>query len=198
MGLFIFGFSQAGQAQSDELAGRIASFELEVSEQFKKVGYNVVEPEWGALNHSEPDHHIYFQWKSREKRRDNLDRKNYHKIDFAVYEWNDAEDGAWALRSWMDEFMEGRKLRPGREVRAYEYAQPSVVIMDTNYVVIAQMRCADYFEEEFDDWVKLLEKHFGRSKAMTLELHCGGPLKWTRNAPDPNKKKKRKKRKRRR
>ena len=42
-------------------------------------------------------------------KRDNLNRKNYQKIDFAVYEWNDREDGAWALKSWMDEFMEGVK-----------------------------------------------------------------------------------------
>ena len=196
VGLFILGLSRPMLAQSEDLTSRLTSFEAEISEQFKKIEYNVVEPEWGALNNSEPDHHTYFQWKSRKKRRDNLERKNYHKIDFAVYEWNDPEDGTWALKSWMDEFMEGRKLRPGREVRAYEYAQPSVVIMDTNYVVIAQMRCADYFEEEFDDWVKLLEKHFGHSKAMTLELYCGGPLKWTKNAPDPNKKKKRKRRRR--
>lgn len=194
--LFICGFCQALCAQSNAVTEMLASFELEISEQFKKVEYNVVEPEWGALNDSEPDYHIYFQWKAREKRRDNLNRKNYQKIDFAVYEWNDREDGAWALKSWMDEFMEGKKLRPGGEVRSYEYARPSVVIMDTSYIVIAQMRCSDYFQEEFADWVKLLEKHFGRSKAMTIELYCGGPLKWTRNAPDPKKKKKRKRRRR--
>ena len=56
--------------------------------------------------------------------------------------------------------MEGKKKQAGGEVRSYEYSAISGH-HDTSYIVIVQMRCSDYFQEEFVDWVKLLESTLG-------------------------------------
>lgn len=177
-------------AQHEELKQNVQAFEELLSEKFEKKEFNITEPNWGALNNSEPDWHLYYQWKAKEKSEDNLGRNGYKKIDMAFYAWERKDDGAWALKSWLEEFLEGRKVRPGRVVRVFEYAKPTVIIMDTSYVVISQMDCSDYFDDDYKEWVKTIERFFSNRKAMTLELKCEGPLEWTKNAPDPKAKKK--------
>ena len=178
-------------AQHEELQQNLAAFEEYLAADYEKKTLNVTEPSWGALNDSEPDWHEFFQLKAKEKREDNLGRNGYRKIDVALYAWHREEDGNWALKTWMERFLEDRKIRPGRTIRIYEYGKPTVIIMDTSFVVIAQMDCSDYFDDEFKDWVKTVERFFSSGKAMTLELRCEGPLEWTKNAPDPKAKKKR-------
>lgn len=179
------------QAQSlGEVQAKMDSFQAWASEKYEVKEMNIAEPVWGALNNSDPDYHLYFQFKSREKTEDNLGRKGYAKMDVAFYYYNDEEDATYALDAWLKEFMEGKTVRIGRPVRTYEYAKPTIVLMDEKYIAILQMKCSDYFQEDFDEWVRSMEKQLGDFSTMTIELLCEGPLNWTKNAPDPKAKKK--------
>ena len=96
-------------AQHEELKQNLEAFEEYMGDQnYEKKEYNYVEPEWGAINESDPDWHVFYQLKSLEKREDNLERNKYHKIDFALYAWDNEDDGEWALKSWMENFLEGK------------------------------------------------------------------------------------------
>jgi hypothetical protein len=116
---------------------------------------------------------------------DNLGSRTYRRLDVAIYGYEDIEDAQYAVKFWFDEFMEGRSIRPGRPVRSYEYAKPTIVIIDSQHIAVFQMDCRDYFPEEYDEWVRSAEEIFGSETSMTIEVECGGPLEWTRNAPDP-------------
>ena len=178
-------------AQHEELEQNLAAFKEFVTDSFEVKSLNVTEPDWGALNDVEKDYHTYFELKAKEKREDNLGRRSYKRLDFALYAWEYEDDATWAIKSWLDEFMEGKKVRPGRVVRQYEYARPTIVVMDTGFIAILRMDCSDFFDDEYEGWVKTMEKFFNTDESMTLELYCDGPLEWTRNAPDPKRRRRR-------
>ena len=179
------------QAQTQgEVQGKMDSFQAWASEKYELKELNIVEPNWGALNNSDPEFHMYFQFKSREKVLDNLDRKGYTKMDVALYYYATEEDASYALTAWLKDFMEGKSLRMGRPMRTFEYAKPSIILIDEKYIVILQMKCSDYFVEDYENWVKAMEKQLGDFSTMTIEVLCEGPLDWTKNAPDPKAKRK--------
>lgn len=180
------------QAQTQgEVQAKMDSFQAWASEKFEIREMNIEEPNWGALNSSSPDYHLYFQFKSLEKIDNNIERRAYNHFDVALYYFSEEEDAAYALDSWLKSFMEGKTLRKGRPMRAYEYAKPTIVLIDEKYIAILQMKCSDFFPEEYDNWVSAMEKHLGDFSTMTIELNCEGPLAWTKNAPDPKAKRNR-------
>ncbi len=172
--------------QSDEWKQSLSSFvEWASNAGFEEKALNVTEPKWGSLNNSNPDFQRYIQFKSKEKREDNLERTAYFKWHLALYAFDETDDYLYARKDWLNDFLENKTLRPGKDFRVYEYGKPGLVLFTENAFVIFQMECSQYFEEEFRTWTKAILKHFADENTSVIEIGCNGPLKWIKNAPDP-------------
>ncbi len=172
-------------AQFEEVKQNIQSFEEALDTAYEKKTLNLSLPELGALADSDPDYSYFAEFKSREKRENALGTMAYVKVKVLVYAWESEADLKYAFNDWTKRFLEGRSIKPGRPSKTYEYGKPTVVIVGKKSIALAQYSCNDDGGTLFKEWVKLLEAHFNEDQSTTIELGCGGPLEWTRNAPDP-------------
>ena len=172
-------------AQFEEVKQNIGSLEEALSEAYEKKTLNLSLPDLGALAESEPEYSYFAEFKSKEKRENALGAQAYVKVKVLVYAWETEADLKYAFNAWTKSFLEGRSIKPGRPAKTYEYGKPTVVIVGKKSIALAQYGCNDEGGTLFKEWVKMLEAHFNEDQSSTIELGCGGPLEWTRNAPDP-------------
>ena len=183
VGVVTFSFPIYGQVE--ELKQKVESFKTEHSEQYELKFLNIADRDLGAIDDTYPAWKDKFMLKGKEKTENNLGSKSYAKFYFSIYAYESLKDRQYALKDWMEKFLEGESIRPGRDMRTYDYATPTLILINDTEIIILNYKCSDFNEENFEEWQDKLLKYFGADNTMLIEVLCGGPLKWTKNAPDP-------------
>lgn len=171
-------------AQSAEFNQLFTAFQEDVQREYEWRNLNVRQPEVGDIENTAYEWKKEYDLKSLEKSKNNLGRNSYQKLYFAMYGYGTYLDRQYALKYWMENFIEGERIRR-REMRSYDDAKPTLVIIRATEIIILTYPCKDYDYRSFDDWADKLYKYFKSDDSVMLEVACDGPLKWTRNAPDP-------------
>lgn len=177
--------NSTGTAQVEDLQSRVDSFKKVHSEAYELKYLNIAERDLGVIDDTYPAWKDKFMLKGKEKSLNNLGSKSYPKFYFNIYAYETLKDRQYALKDWMEKFLEGESIRPGREMRTYDYASPTIILINDTEIIIANYKCSDFSEDNFEFWLDELEKYFGADNTMVIEVLCGGPLKWTENPPDP-------------
>lgn len=175
------------EAQSGELKQKIAALKSDKSEKYEVKFLNIADQDVGAIDKSFYKWKDKFLLKSHEKVENNLGNRGYEKFYINVYAFETLKDRQYALSDWMENFLEGREIRAGRMMRTYDYASPTIILINDLEVILLTYQCSDYSEDNFDQWKDDLLQYFGQDNTMVIEVLCGGPLEWTKNPPDPRK-----------
>ncbi|MGK0406952.1 MAG: hypothetical protein ACJAZH_000769 [Roseivirga sp.] len=186
LGLSLNGFSQTSQALSDSLKSQISLFINDQSSTHEKDYLNITNRELGGLEDEVFMWSDKFRLESIEEFENTLGYTTERKIYFNFYFYETEADRQYALKNWLDNFIEGKSIRASRPVRTYPYATPTIILINKQSIIICNYECKYFDEDNYDFWKKSLMRYFGnRRETMLIEIECGGPLEWTKNAPDP-------------
>lgn len=177
-------------AQDGEMKQKISAFKSDQNDKYDMKYLNIADRNLGSIDDTDPAWKDQFLLKAKERQEDAIGNNSYFKFYFSIYGYEDIDDRQYALKDWMENFIEGKSIRAGRDVRTYEYAKPTLILINDKEIIICNFDCSDYTEAIFKDWKKQLLTYFGHDNTMVIELMCDGPLEWTKNAPDPKSKKK--------
>lgn len=171
-------------AQHEELAQKVEAFVQEHSADYEKKYLNIDQPEIGGIEETGHEFAERFMLKSRERVMSNLDREIYARYYVNIYGYEDEISRDYAMKMWLDDFIEGQRIRPGRDMRSYDYATPTIIVINTDNIAILNYECSLYDPDSFRDWREKMLSYFGDPNSVMIEIQCGGPLKWTKNPPD--------------
>lgn len=172
-------------AQKEELKQKLAAFSADHESMYAKKYLNIADREIGYIEDTDYEWKEEFMLKSLEKAENNLGNNSYQKFYFSFFAYATKLDRQYALKDWMSDFIEGKSIRPGRPVRKYPYATPTLILINDTEIMVCNYRCSDFSDENFRYWRKTLLQYFGEDNTMVIEIECDGPLEWTKNAPDP-------------
>lgn len=172
-------------AQAEDLKQREKLLIEEKSEEYDLKEINIKEPDYGVLIDTEHIYHRHFMLKGKKKVENSLGNKVKPKIHVSTFAYEDEEEFMYALKFWFKEFIGGERVTPGRDYRKKDHVSPTIIVMDNNTITIVTFSCYTTEIEDLRKWRKDLLTIFGSPKAMIVEIGCGGPLEWTKNAPDP-------------
>ncbi len=173
------------QGQSEELKQHSAAFKADQEKDYDLKYLNISDRDFGAIDDIEMEWKDEFMLKSKEKAMNNLGSNAYQKFYFSIYSFETLEDRQYALKDWLKDFIGGETIRAGRDMRTYPYGTPTIILINDLEIIVCNYKCADYTEENFEDWQDRLLQYFGADNTMVIEIGCDGPLRWTKNAPDP-------------
>lgn len=169
----------------DDLKQKVTAFADDQSELYEKKYLNIADRNLGIIDELDYAWKEEFMLKSKSKEENNLGNTAYAKYYFSVFAYETIDDRKYALKDWMENFIEGKAIRPGRIVRKYDYATPTIILIQDQSIVICNYKCSDYNEDTFKIWKKKLLQYFGETDTRVIEIMCDGPLEWTKNPPDP-------------
>lgn len=178
------GLSLGSYAQSEELKQKISAFKSDL-EGYEMKYLNIGDRELGSIYETGFDWKDEFMLKALEKQQNNLGSNGYPKFYFSIFSYETIDDRKYALKDWMESFIEGSTLRAGRDIRTLQYATPTIILINDLEIITCNYKCKDYSEDNFDTWKDMLLKYFGADNTMVLEVMCDGPVEWTKNVPDP-------------
>ncbi len=164
---------------------KIEAFKSSQAEDYELKFLNIAERNLGVINETETDYKEVFMLRTLEKKPNNVGHNVYGKFFFSVFYFEYAEDRQYALKDWMGEFLQGQPIRPGRTMRTYPYASPTLILINDNEIIVCNYKCSDYSEENFKEWKTALMSSLATDNTMLIEVLCEGPLEWTKNPPDP-------------
>jgi hypothetical protein len=172
-------------AQADSLKGQVQAFENSLSAKFEKEYLNIAKRDLGAIDETEFEWREQFLLEAKEKAEDNLGSNRRFKYYINVYKYATVTDRQYALKFWLENFIEGEELRAGRDKRTLRYATPTLILINPTHIIICNYDCRYFSYEDFDLWKDRLLEHFETSETMVIEVQCDGPVEWTKRAPDP-------------
>lgn len=172
-------------AQHEDLQQRITSFQEELASEYKVVTVNVGGQDLGAIEDANADFHVEFKFKGIEKKEDNIDRMVRFQAYVNVFHFDDEDDFNWAVKDWLKNFMDGQTIRPGRDARFLDRADPAIIVMDGTTITVITFPCLQFETYAFREWRQRMLTFFGSDEAIILEISgCEGPAMWTKNRPD--------------
>ncbi len=177
----LFGFSQ-----NEEFIQNINSFVAEADSAFVKKELNIANPDLGVIYEQDHDWTKSFLLKAKSKKLNNIGNTAYGKYYFSFYTYPDVTERDYAVKFWLADFIEGEAIRPGREMRTYPDAKPTIVIINETSIAILTYSCKweDEYGDELKAWRKTMLTWFGSPASVVIEVGCNGPLKWSKNPPD--------------
>ncbi|AEV32765.1 hypothetical protein Oweho_1785 [Owenweeksia hongkongensis DSM 17368] len=171
-------------AQSEELKQKVSAFKSDL-ESYEMKYLNISDRDLGSIEETGYVWKDEFMLKSKEKEENNIGNKSYAKYYFSIFSYETIEDRQYGLKDWMGDFINSETLRPGRDMRTYPEATPTIILINDLEIITCNYKCSDFSDDGFDNWKDMLLKYFGEDNTMVIEIMCDGPLKWTKNAPDP-------------
>lgn len=172
-------------AQHEELKQKISAFVESKSAKFDKKYLNETEPVYGELKSTSFEFHDFFVLKAKEKTVNSIGNNSKLKLDYSFFAYENLEERNYALSFWFKNFMEAKRITPGRPIKTYKGAWPTIVIINNNNICIVSFSCVDYDLDLFREIRKEMLTFFGDAESMMIEIGCDGPLDWTKNPPDP-------------
>ena len=178
-------FTFQDESGHEELKQQISAFSSAKSADYEKKHLNVSEPEYGELNNTNHDFHDFFQLKAKEKTENNIGNKTRLKLNYSFFAYENEQERDYALSFWFKNFITGKRISPGRTVRTLKNAKPTIGVINGDHVVVMSMSCNNDNPELLYDLRKEMLTFFGNPESMVFEINCDGPLRWTKNPPDP-------------
>ena len=89
------------------------------------------------------------------------------------------------MKYWLKDFIDHEVVRPGRTMRTYPDAQPTIIVVNETNIAIMTYACKWEDFDEFKEWRKAMLTWFGTPASVMIEVNCDGPLEWSKNPPDP-------------
>jgi hypothetical protein len=178
-------FSAVVLAQNPELQARIDDFIASHNTSHEKKYLNITMPDVGNIKGTFPQHVTEFMLRGKEKMTNTLDQEVKERVFIAFYEYETPEDTRYALSSWMKNFIDGKVVKPGREMKRFPGARPMYVLIDEQWIAFLTIDCTEWDKKRWEAWVASFDKAFSNNYTRTMELLCEGPLTWPRNPPDP-------------
>jgi hypothetical protein len=172
-------------SHQDSLTKQIAQFENSLANNFKKEFLNIAQRDLGGISETDYAWKEAFLMEAKDKKEDNLGSRKRFKYYFTIYGYQTVKDRQYALKYWLDNFIERETLRPGRDKRTLRYATPAIILINPKSIVVCNYDCRYYFYDDFDQWKERLLEQFESDQTMVIEVLCDGPVKWTKRAPDP-------------
>ena len=172
-------------AQHEELKQQIAAFVSSKSDAFEKKYLNETEPDYGELANTNFDFHDYFELKAKERTENSLGNNVKIRMNCSFYGYENETERNYALSFWFKNFIEAKRITPGREVRTYKGASPTIIIINQDNICIINLSCYDTDPDAMREIRKEFMTYFGTPESVVIEIDCDGPLKWTKNPPDP-------------
>jgi hypothetical protein len=176
-------------AQHEEYKQYIQAFAEAKAGQYEKKSLNVTEPKLGELPNTNHSFHDFFVLRANEKSTDKIGNTKKLKINCSFYAYESSEECDYALSFWFKNFIGGQRLTPGRPVKTYKDAQPTIIIINATEISIVSFDCFSYDPDFYRELKKDMMTFFGNDKSMVIEIKCDGPLEWTKNPPDSKDKK---------
>ncbi|MCT4623589.1 MAG: hypothetical protein N4A46_08200 [Schleiferiaceae bacterium] len=171
-------------SQNEEFKQRITGFVASADSAFEQKTLNLPDQNLGVINEQEHDWSSLFMLKAKEKKVNNIGNKAYAKYHFSFYTYPDVTERDYAVKFWLKEFIDGQAVRPGRNMRTYPEANPTIVVINETSIAILSYSCKWYDDDAFKDWRKTMLTWFGNPASTMIEVGCDGPLDWTKNPPD--------------
>lgn len=180
-------FSQKAQdAKGDSLKSKIEAFVADHADTHEKKHLNLRMREIGGLENEPFAWKEFFRLETKEEFENQLGYTTEREYYFLFYHYETELDRKYALKFWMEDFIEGESIRPSRPKRSYDYATPTIILINPSNIIILNYECKYYDEEDYENWKDTMMEYFGdKDETMMIELECDGPLNWTLNAPDP-------------
>ena len=183
--LLFFALPILSFAQSNgEFKQRITGFVASADSVYERKDLNLTEQNIGVIDEQEHDWTSSFMLKSKEKEVNNIGNKAYSKYYFSFYTFPDVTERDYAVKFWLRSFIDGEAIRPGRDMRTYPGAQPTIIVINETSIAILTYSCKFGTEESFREWRKTMLTWFGNPASTMIEVGCDGPLDWTKNRPD--------------
>jgi len=177
-------FECSGQDDS-EFRQKIEAFVNDHANDYEKRTLNLADRDLGAIDQIDNKWKEEFQLRSLDKEENNLGYNKKAKYYFSFFVYETKTDRQYALKDWLEHFINDQEIRVSRPVRTYKYATPTIILINDTQIITCNYKCSDYSEQNFKDWRKKLLTYFGEENTMVIEVLCDGPLEWTKNAPDP-------------
>lgn len=187
--LILFSLHVSAQADSTshkELNQRLDAFVADNSDGFELEEFNLSPPDIGDIEDTDYEFSKEFMLKSEERSESNLGRNQYQKIYINAYGYYDESEKDYAVKEWLSDFIDGQTVRPGRDKRRYEYAEPMIAVINEDHIVVMSFECAWDSYDYFTEWREKFFTYFVDSESVVIEVRCEGPLEWTKNPPDPS------------
>lgn len=171
-------------AQHEELKQHIAAFVEAKAANYEKKTLNVSEPKLGELPNTNFEFHDFFVLRANEKSVNSLGNTKKMKLNCSFYAYESQEECDYALSFWFKNFIGGQRLTPGRPLRTFKDAQPTVIVINPTNICIISFDCYSYDLDLYRELRKDMLSFFGNDQSMVIEIKCDGPLDWTKNSPD--------------
>jgi hypothetical protein len=172
-------------AQSNgEFKQRITGFVASADSVYERKDLNLTAQNIGIINEQEHDWTSSFMLKSKAKEINNIGNKVYSKYYFSFFTYPDVTERDYAVKFWLQSFIDGVAIRPGRDMRTYPDAQPTIIVINETSIAILTYSCKFGTDESFNDWRKTMLTWFGNPASTIIEVGCEGPFDWTKNRPD--------------
>lgn len=178
-------FPQKIYAQHEELKQQISAFVSANDSVYEKKYLNVTEPNYGELANTNYNFHDYFELKAKKRTENSLGNNVKVRLNCSFYGYENTDERNYALSFWFKNFIGGERLTPGREKRTYKDATPTIIIINADNICIINASCYDADADFMYELKKTALTYFGTPESIVIEIQCNGPLKWTKNAPDP-------------
>lgn len=172
-------------AQHEELKQQIEAFVSSKTADYEKKYLNETEPDYGELANTNFNFHDYFELKAKERTENSLGNNVKVRLNCSFYAYENETERNYALSFWFKNFIEAKRITPGREVRTYKGASPTIIIINEDNICIINLSCYDADPDFLKEIRKEFMKYFSTPESMVIEIDCDGPLKWTKNPPDP-------------
>lgn len=185
LAIITMAFNMQDDSGHEELKQQISAFVNSRSAEYDKKYLNVTEPEYGELNNTNFDFHEFFQLKAKEKTVNNIGNKTKLKLNYSFFAYENEQERDYALSFWFKNFITGKRISPGRTVRTLKNAEPTIGLINKDHVCIVSLSCNNDNSELLYDLRKEMLTFFGDPESMVFEINCDGPLRWTKNPPDP-------------
>jgi hypothetical protein len=190
--LFLVGsiiISNTAQAQQEEVKQRIAAFEELLKEDYIKKTFNISDRDLGEINKTEPIEVLDYMYKSKEKKKNQYDNMGYEQLFISMYMFEDEFKREIAMEYWFKNFIRGLSIKPGKNVKFYDGAQPTLIMINKDHIIILQAKCKYFSEDSWYLWKKSFIKAFEETKSTLIEIKCDGPLEWGLTIPETKRKK---------
>lgn len=182
--LFLIPFLLNAQS-NEELKQRVNAFVADADTGFTKKVLNLSGQDIGSIDETDFEWSEYFMLKSKTKRVNSIGNKVYPKYYFSFFTYYDKDERDYGMKIWLKDFIEHASIRAGRDMRTFAESQPTIIVINETNVSILTYQCVLEDYDEFKMWRKTMLKWFGSPASVMIEINCGGPLKWTKNPPDP-------------
>lgn len=176
----------AQEESGGQLKVKIEQFKADHKESHEEKHLNLRMREIGGLENEPFAWKEFFRLETKEEFENNLGYTTEREYYFLFYHYETELDRKYALKFWMEDFIEGESIRPARPKRSYDYAKPTIILINPTNIAILTYDCKYFDEYDFEAWSDKMLEYFGdKDETMMIELECDGPLEWTLNAPDP-------------